>query len=95
MFSKKNHFKQHKPGWADDIRVNFDFSTQDELLSHEVLQQWTKFPEFCRFSISKSDSEYCCHAIMAELKEGREWWVLGYIEHLNGITLPEWTPVRD
>ena len=92
---RKNHFKQRLPGWADFQRTEFDFMGQKELLAHDILKRWESDNDFHRFSISTSDSPYAHkYTLMVELEEGRKWWVVGYIDHVEGIDLPEWVPVK-
>ena len=89
-----NNFIQHIPGFVSGTEPkSFDFDTLDELLNHEVVKQWRMDPFnvgmsapkgwFYRYSLSE-------HRLMAELKHGKEWYVIGYIKHPDKVELPEW-----
>lgn len=86
-----NHFKQHLPGWADVEPYDFEFSTQEELLSHDKILSWKEASDFYRFSLSEINSR---PTLMCELDEGRRWWVVGYLDHREGIDLPDWSFTR-
>jgi|ERR1700722_13624773 len=95
----KNTFKQHIPGYCSGSDpFEFYFDTVEELLANEWINNWTKHPfdteepkrpnpEFYRFSLSDN-------RLMYEGKNGKEWWVVGYICHPELIDLPKWVPVK-
>lgn len=94
-----NKIKQHIPNWVDGYEPEItEFNTLDELLAIPWVKKWTTIPEFYRFSASSDQSAdrflvpEMTH-LMAELKQGREWWVVGLMKH-NVPELPEWKPVR-
>ena len=76
--------KQYIPNYVDGIdpeTVKF-FSTE-ELLKIPFVESWSKYPEFFQYSLSEN-------LLMAEFKDGKEWWVVGYIYGDIIINLPKW-----
>ena len=63
-----------------------EFNTLEELLALETLQTWVKMDDFRRFSKS---GRY----LMAELREGRTWWVIGSLDDPDNVDLPVWEAV--
>jgi hypothetical protein len=81
-----NKFIQHIPGFCEGFERNeFDFETTEELLSNELFLPWKVYKEFHKYSLSEN-------RLMLELKEGREWWVLGFIKNPECVNLPVWVP---
>lgn len=87
-------FKQHIPNFCDGFEpYEIECDTLEQLLSHERIQSWTKYPDFHRFSWTPPEPEK--HRplgyLMCENKEGREWWVVGYIDTKDKLDLPIWS----
>jgi hypothetical protein len=88
--------RRHIPNFIDvddDQKKPAEYSTQDELLTIPWIKQWAENKNFHQFSIAKQRG-YDSH-LMAELKGGREWWVIGYLSSDDGLTLPKWEPIQD
>lgn len=68
----------------DDVMLKFDFETSEELFNHDYIKWHTKQPLFTRFSLADD------HTLMAEYKDGFEWWVVGYINYPSSLNLPKW-----
>jgi len=86
-------FAQHVPGFVDqdeEDRVRITFNSLDELMNHPWMVERKSREGFFKYSISRGDT------LMAEYKEGREWWVIGYLsgEGIDKLDLPEWQPVE-
>lgn len=77
-----NRFKQHFPNFCAGFNAEEqDFDTIEQLKENEVVKKWLKQKHFYRLSLSDN-------ALMAELKEGKEWWVIGYLK--EPVDLPIW-----
>ena len=90
-------FKQHVPNFVDiddDQKERAEFNSQEELLAHPWIDDWTKHEGFLRFSLSPQGRGYETH-LMAEFDEGKKWWVLGYLSTTEGLDLPRWKPVYE
>lgn len=69
---------QHIPGWADGIPPESgEAETTAELLSQPWVVRWTEHPKFHRWSQSAYGDRWL---LMCELNEGREWWVIAYLD---------------
>ena len=76
---------EYVPGFVDngeDLK-EVTFKTTKELLKIPFVKRWSKDKEFYRFSISDEN-------LMAEFKNGKEWWVIGNIERPEEVDLPQW-----
>lgn len=81
---------QHIPGFARGYPV------EEHLVAHVVnaeylkevsfVNKWTKHKEFYQLSIARGCGTY---ELMVELQEGREWWVLGFLDR-DVPELPTW-----
>jgi hypothetical protein len=85
--------KQHIPSWAFDSRdppsPSAEVATVDELLEVKWIRSWRKHPKFYRYSVSRSIPTR--PHLMVELDDGREWWVLAYLNDAPALSsLPEW-----
>lgn len=81
-------FRQLRSSFNDpeDVMLHFDFETSEELFSHDYIKWHMKQPHFTRFSLTND------HTLMAEYKNGFEWWVVGYINYPESLNLPKWKP---
>ncbi len=76
------------------------FVTIEELLNIEFVRTFSRLPNgatnptFYRYSIEKySDHKGYEYVLMAEYREGLEWFIVGYInDNLIMNQLPVWTP---
>lgn len=84
--SRMNKFKQHFPRFIDapeSARVEIPFLDTSDLLALDCVKQFAKHPDFTEFA--KSDNR-----LMAMLDGGERWLVVGYIEHPDRVSLPNW-----
>jgi hypothetical protein len=94
-----NKIKQHRPAYVsgyEDAVVSF--TTTEELLNIDFVKNFAKDiggDTFYRFSISPADSPGVRQTLMAEYNNGKKWWVVGFLDTNEGITLPQWSPVYD
>lgn len=88
--------RQHIPAFISggEPKSN-EFSSLEELFNIDWVKQWADTNEFHRFSLSSDKYLSGGVHLMAEYKEGTEWWVVGYISD-DEITrqLPIWKPVE-
>ena len=85
-----NAITRYFPGFVDvddSERVNVQFETLDQLLQIPWVKHWKDVGQsgveaFDRYSLSGN-------ALMAELKNPREWWVIGFIDHPELLDLPK------
>ena len=81
-----NRFTQHLPGCSSDGREELfsaEFETLEELLGIPRIRRWSKDKDFSHYAVSDK------HYLLAVLKDGFEWWVIGRLEHpVAGIV--EW-----
>lgn len=68
---------------GDEAPLIVSFETLDELLAVPFVAQWKDSPNFYRFSVS---DEW----LMAELRGGREWWVVAKLPDGFPEGLPKW-----
>jgi len=66
------------------------FGTLEELKTIPFVYNFTKDPNFYRFSVSDN-------RLMAEYIGGKKWWVIGYldIDATNELILPKWTRPKE
>ena len=88
-----NKITQHRPAFFEgfDNEVN-EFSTTEELLNIPFVKTFGEEPDFFQYSVSPRTGEWAKSLLMAEYKNGTVWWVVGRLDSLEGITLPEWEP---
>lgn len=90
MAKKQAHLEYHPNG---EDRMDW-FSTLKELKKLHYLQVWSEDPDFHQWSISyyNSRDKRPFLTLMAEMKGGKEWWVIGYIYGDLDIVkdLPTW-----
>ena len=83
-----NKIKQHIPASIDGDRLTIEFNTQKELMNIPFVKNFSKLEGFYRYSISSSGG--FSPLLMCELRDGYDWWVVGFIDSMDGINLPEW-----
>ncbi len=89
--------EQHHPSFFSGFEQEQNhFDNSEQLLNIEWIKSFAKHDNFYRFSISRDKcktSDMPHHTLMAEYKNGFEWWVVAFIrnEDISGIDdLPEW-----
>lgn len=85
--------RRYRPAFFEGYPIEeLEVGSLEELLEVDWVKNWTTSPGFHRFSVSR---HYQYHNLMAEFKEGKEWWVVAILEGEEPeayVTLPEWTP---
>lgn len=91
---------QHLPSYAEADCQNVTATSKDDLLDFSFVHRFSDRPGFHQFAASgfetdpKTGKPYI--TLVAELDEGYEWFVVGYIhadlEMLTGLDFPLWTP---
>ncbi len=94
--------KQYRPGYFTGYENEIkEFNSLEELLELDFVVNFRKTPnisidpKFHQYSISKnsSGSSEFPYVLMAEFRNGTEWWVVGYISETEIIKeLPVWNP---
>jgi hypothetical protein len=89
--------EQYRPNFFSGFEQKKNhFSNTEELLNIEWVKNFANDNEFHRFSLSRYKNKYGGmpqHTLMAERKNGFEWWVVAMIrdEDISGINdIPEW-----
>ena len=86
---------QHIPTYVDGALAQREsFMTLDGLLAVPFVALWKERVGFYRFSRS---SRFAMGPtfLMAELNEGRDWYVVGHLEETGRpVDLPVWQPVH-
>jgi len=79
--------RQHIPNFVDldEYPEEIEFSTLNELLEIPFVKSKTKYDDFLKFSISDNH-------LMVEFDEGKTWYVVGSIDDVTNIDLPNWEP---
>lgn len=84
--------KKYRPNFFSGFEDEYyEVNTKEELFNSELIKPLTELPDFHRISYSpQSESQL---AIMVELKEGYEWWVVALIHDKSDIeTIKKWLP---
>jgi hypothetical protein len=92
-----NTIYQHVPAFAWDPRDEVkkaDFNTLEELLQVPWVKVWENGFNVKGENIKFSHWALSENNLMAVYGENEAWWVVGYIETLSGIDLPEWEPPK-
>lgn len=78
-------FKQHIPTYVDyrEASPRWNFNTTEELCNLPPMLKAKERPGFSHFAISGN-------CILQIADEGFYWWVLGYVDDVDGVELPEW-----
>ena len=92
-----NKIKQHRPAYFTGFEtLEVEFDDLDSLLDIEWVKNFTKCWDsdntFYRFSVVREDNYG--YKLMAELNEGKKWWVVGFI-NTDVEELPDWSPKYD
>jgi hypothetical protein len=85
-----NKIQRYRPAcFSGYDEESASFNSLDELMEIEWIASWKEHTDFYKYSISRNQW------LMAEFKEGREWWVIGYFHEVyNDVQLwfPIWIP---
>lgn len=80
-----NSFQQHIPAFCDvDRPAPVLFETTEDLLALEIVRRYGKRPDFSHFAMFDN-------ALMEISDGGHYWWLVGYVEHPEMVSLPKWT----
>ena len=75
---------QYRPAFFEGFENHIvEVDSKDELLDIEFVKGFKENPDFHRYSLSTNK-------LMAEYKNGEEWWVVAFLENYEGIDLPQW-----
>jgi len=85
--------RRHVPSFVDmdEEPETVEFTTVEELLEIPFVNDWNRDEDFFRFSIGSRKNRISL--LMAEFDKGKAWYVVGHMENVNDIELPDWKPV--
>jgi hypothetical protein len=83
----RNRFRSHHPH-DDSGDGGFYFDNADELLNHNFVKGFSRHDGFFRYAVSTDN------ALMAEYKNGKEWWPIGRVKDTSYLGLPNWEPKK-
>lgn len=77
---------------CDPLPEPVEFNDLQELMDIDFVKQWSENPTFFRYSISVEKVLYHDTLLMAEMEEGKSWWVIGYLsgENIEDMQFPHW-----
>lgn len=75
--------RQHIPAFIDIDSNTAEFKDLEELLNISFVADMKELPGFDKFSLGDN-------LLMAELNNGKVWWVVGRIEEPFELDLPKW-----
>lgn len=83
-----NAITQYRPAYFEGFEnETVQFENLDEVFGIPWVKKFANDANFYRFSISENH-------LMAEYRDGREWWVVGKFLDPN-VALPKWAPVNE
>jgi hypothetical protein len=96
------HYRQHRPVFFEGYEnEEGDIPDLERLLELNFIKNFGTLPNFHRFSVGSTVETPTGGMItlMAEYREGKEWWVVAYLwpqdrDELEGL-LPKWKPVYE
>jgi len=84
-----NRIIQHRPAYFSGFEnEEHEFETISELLNIDFVKNFSDSKDFYKYSF-EPDRLY----LVAEYKEGKEWWVVGRLD--KPVELPAWEPVYE
>lgn len=86
-----NFIKLYRPACIGFEKEVVSFATTEELLAIPFVARFRELWCFHRYSICREHPSLLM--LMAELNEGRMWWVIGYLSE-DSLDLPIWKPMR-
>uniref|UniRef100_A0A6M3J1R8 Uncharacterized protein n=1 Tax=viral metagenome TaxID=1070528 RepID=A0A6M3J1R8_9ZZZZ len=86
-------FRNYIPNFVEGVESKIiEVETTEQLLSLSFIKKWKDDKDFYRFSKSKYFEDY--YLLMAEFKEGKVWWVVGYLTgEKDKVELPMWKKI--
>lgn len=85
-------FNQHVPGFCDiDEPIHFTFESQEQLLEHSFVKNWSTYSGFCNYAISYHPKS-TKRSLLVITDEGYQWYVIGYINGPLVLDLPIFEP---
>jgi len=90
-----NKIKQYRPNLVTTTEDNqmVEFETTQELLNIDFVKKFSNRNNFYRYSLD-IDNYFNQYSLMAEYNDGRDWWVVGFIDNPQDIDLPKWKPIK-
>lgn len=84
--------KKYRPAFFSGFEDEYyEISTKEDLFASELVKSVAVLPNFYRISYSQQSEQQL--AIMVELNEGYEWYVLALVHDAEDVkTLKEWLP---
>jgi len=82
------YVKQYLPSFFDPInieRTQHVFKSQEELLEIPFIKSWG---DRYNYALTKEEPS----KLMAVSDDGYTWYVIGFIDDITGLDLPEWKP---
>lgn len=88
------NFRGHRPGYFDgfDAPPSLEFEKLEDLLAMEWVKRFSHSEGFNYYALdsSKFPGRATQYSLMAVYKEGKEWWVVGFLtEGAETLGLPE------
>lgn len=77
-----NSIRRYFPNCIDvdeSDRITVQFDTKEELLGIPFVKRWAENPDFFQYAVSIDTLDIF---LMAQFKDGYEWWVIGVLEKL-------------
>jgi hypothetical protein len=90
------HYRQHRPAYFEGFEnLEGDVPNVERLLEIEFIKNFGTLPNFHRFSFGSGIETPTgwMVTLMAEYREGYEWWVVAYLwpQHRDELEgLPKW-----
>lgn len=82
----KGIIKQYRPSFFSGFEIQQNrFETLEQLLNIEWVKKFSKYENFYRYSIDLAEHYETSHTLMAEYKNGNEWWIVGFIDKKTKI----------
>lgn len=90
--------RQHIPSFFEGFEPTKTYVfTAPQLEKLEFIHKWTQHPGFYRLAVHRHYYQRRgedVHLMLAELQEGKEWWVIAYLEGDDSLKIlakyPEW-----
>lgn len=95
------HYRQHRPAYFEGFEnEEGNVSDLEQLLKIDFINNFTTDPNFRRFSIGSGVETPTgfMTTLMAEYREGKEWWVVAYLWPQDADeleALPKWEAIYD
>ena len=89
-------FTERYPNYVDVVkRLSYEVNSIDDFKKLDRVKNAINWPDFYRLSIDDRNQTYGRMLLMAETKNGYEWWAIGWLDGpyedwLDNI--PDWEP---